>query len=194
VSATGEHVQRTAVPGLSADATEIATLKERSDAHQREHALLMEMLNYRLESMDELRAQITAERGNFVTSDRYATLLQTVESIQVDLARAIALADQNDKSSSVERESLNKRLESMNEFRSAMKDQAASYMTRMESELNIKAVHGSFTAVEARLKRLEERAANMDGRFWGFGAIFGCVFTILNVLLSWWLANGHPIH
>jgi hypothetical protein len=169
-------------------------LKERSGAHQREHALLMEMLNYRLESMDELRAQITAERGNFVTSDRYATLLQTVEAIQVDLARAIALADQTDKSSSVKRESLNKRLESMNEFRSAMKDQAASYVTRMESELNIKAVHGSFAAVEARLKRLEERAANMDGRFWGFGAIFGCVFTILNVVLSWWLANGHPIH
>jgi hypothetical protein len=81
----------------------------------------------------------------------------------------------------------------MNEFRSAMKDQAASYMTRMESELNTKAIHGSFAAVETRLKRLEERAANMDGRFWGFGAIFGCVFTILNVLLSWWLANGHPI-
>ncbi len=178
----------------SNDAIEIAALKERSLGHQREHALLMQMLNYRLESMNELRDQITAERGNYVTSDKYATMLQAVEAIQVDLARAIALAEQTDKSSSVERESLNKRLESMNEFRSAMKDQASSFMTRMESDLNTKAAQGVFSGLDARLKRLEEKAANMDGRFWGFGAIFGCVFTILNVVLSWWLANAHTIH
>ena len=104
----------------------------------------MQMLNYRLETMNELRDQITAERGNYVTSDKYATMLQAVEAIQVDLARAIALAEQTDKSSSVERESLNKRLESMNEFRSAMKDQASSFMTRMESDLNPRLPRGCF--------------------------------------------------
>jgi hypothetical protein len=72
-----------------------------------------------------------------------------------------------------------------------MKDQALSYITRMESDLNFKATQDVFAGLDMRLKRLEERAANMDGRIWGFG---GCGFTVLNVFLSWWLANVHAIN
>ena len=53
-------------------------LQEYKDAHVREHALIAEntlrireALEVRLEGMNQFRAQIMMERGNFVTQDKY---------------------------------------------------------------------------------------------------------------------------
>jgi hypothetical protein len=54
-------------------------------------------------------------------------------------------------------ENLNTRLESMNEFRSSMKDQTQQYITKAE--------HNTFiTKVDADIRYLRENAARIDGK------------------------------
>jgi limonene-1,2-epoxide hydrolase len=59
---------------------------------------------------------------------------------------------------------INERLEGMNEVRAQINEERGSYATRVEMD----AVNSS---TDGRLKTLERKDANTDGKFWVFGAI-----------------------
>lgn len=69
------------------------------------------------------------------------------------------------------------RLDSMNEFREALKDQANRMATRDELERIEEAVH-----------LLERAKANLDGRFLVMGGIISAGISLFIALLSRWLS------
>lgn len=71
---------------------------------------------------------------------------------------------------------LSKRLESMNEFRDSLKDQAARLATKTEVEMQI-------TALEQRLQRLEMGRANADGKATVISAIVSVVVSAVTGLI-----------
>lgn len=163
----------------------------------------------RFESVNEFRNTLKDQATHFLTRTESvavtAPLERAVEALRVELATYTAGTSAYERQSSVERGQLDKRLESMNEFRAQLKDQALTFMTRSESiviEGSIKddikrlaiAITGTVPREEvqavrerfdSRVKFIEEKLANWDGRLWAFGG----VFTIANVLLSWWLSH-----
>lgn len=73
---------------------------------------------------------------------------------------------------------LNARLDGMNEFRDALRDQAATFVTG-------KVLDAKEDSIDARLKVLENKNANLDGRMWSIGA----VIVIINVLIGFYLRS-----
>lgn len=80
-------------------------LDERDKAHAREHGMLREAIekaeqgvNLRLEGMNELRAQINAERGSYLTTSTYdakhEALTQKLDQAERTLAGRIATLEQ----------------------------------------------------------------------------------------------------
>lgn len=69
--------------------------------------------------------------------------------------------------------SMNERLEGMNNIREDMRSQAATFATRAD----LQAIE---RIIDTRLKILETKNANTEGRFWAIGA----VITVINVLVA----------
>jgi hypothetical protein len=68
----------------------------------------------------------------------------------------------------VSRISMDKRLDSMNEFRSAMQDQALTYLTRNEYSIQHKALEGSLEAhIINETSRVQTQEERLDGRLRG---------------------------
>lgn len=91
-----------------------------------------------------------------------------------------------EKSSSQARETLNARLESMNEFRESLKDQTAQYITRIEHEALI-------TKYDSDIRYLRECTAKADGKasqqsvniayiLAGFGLIIGIIGIVVKII------------
>lgn len=99
------------------------------------------------------------------------SVLQTnVELRFRDAERATALATA----------ALEKRLESMNEFRDQLRDQAAKFITRTEIEDKVAASQPVLATVNGRLGGLENARANLEGRMWAIGVFV----TIISVAVS----------
>lgn len=164
----------------------------------------------RFASVNEFRGTLQDQAAQFITRAEHSATERNVDILRVESAAFHASVTGYERQSSVERGQLDKRLESMNEFRAQLKDQATTFVTRNESsvlenamrtELNrlsnligktvpreeTQAVRDRF---EGRIKMLEEKGANLDGKMWAFGGIF----TIANIVLSWWLSASHAVH
>jgi hypothetical protein len=61
-----------------------------------------------------------------------------------------------------------KRLESMNEFRTQLNQQAGTFVTRLEIEDKIQAGNTTREVLVQRIETLEKINANLQGRFWAF--------------------------
>lgn len=78
-----------------------------------------------------------------------------------------------EKSTSLAQDNLNARLESMNEFRSSMKDQAANYVTRVE-----------MSKYESDIRMLREALAESRGKASQWSVIIAYLFVAISLILS----------
>jgi hypothetical protein len=101
-------------------------------------------------------------------------------------------------------ETMDKRLQGMNEFRASLSDQAARFVTRDEIKDQISPLAENLTKMELRatslltreegyllvkpltesLQRGDTRSANLDGRFWALGAGITVVVVIVNIAIG----------
>jgi vacuolar-type H+-ATPase subunit H len=88
-----------------------------------------------------------------------------------------------DDSTELARENLNMKLESMNELRRQMDQMTGTYITRIELESKLLALITASGALETRLQTMEKKAANLDGKFWMFGASITFIVTIISIAL-----------
>jgi len=97
---------------------------------------------------------------------KLAALTARVEELDKRLSMRFDLVD---RSITVALSAMERRLDTMNEFRSSLRDQAASFADRKELDL--------------RLKPLEEFRANTQGRMQTTVWIVGMVFVIIQIVL-----------
>jgi len=86
-----------------------------------------------------------------------------------------------DDSTELARENLNMKLESMNELRRQMDQMTGTYITRIELESKLLAIVTTIGALETRLQTMEKKSANLDGKFWMFGASITFLATIISI-------------
>lgn len=86
-----------------------------------------------------------------------------------------------DDSTELARENLNMKLESMNELRRQMDQMTGTYITRIELESKLSALITADNVLEARLQTMEKKAANLDGKFWMFGASITFLVTLISI-------------
>ena len=176
----------------------------------RDHALTVALasLEKRLDSMNEFRGTLQDQASRFLTRSEWQSVGiardRDVEDLKLAVSNQRVLTEQNDKQAVHERDSLNSRLDSMNEFRAQLKDQAGTFMLRNEADIHSMAVQSTLRRLELseiekisrsemavlsdgidrRLKIVEGKLANWDGRVWMFGAMF----TGANIFISWLLS------
>ena len=177
--------------------------------HSRDLALTTAIaaVEKRLEGMNEFRNSLRDQAAGFLTRNEYLAahdaVVRATDRTRLELSRYAVRVDEFDKTGGIERASLEKRLDQMNEFRAQMKDQTASFVTRIKSDVQIKAMSADlhrvelassalvdkedFEKLEVRTKEAENKLATWDGRLWALGSIF----LFLNILVSWFLSGIH---
>jgi hypothetical protein len=78
---------------------------------------------------------------------------------------------------------LRARLEGMNEFREALKDQASRLATRESLDMNRDQLIAMVEALSKRVAELEKDRANATGRSWMLWALLGTGLTVLSIAL-----------
>ena len=73
-------------------------------------------------------------------------------------------------------ETLDKRLDGMNEFRESLRDQSRNFITRDEHAV-----------LERSIKRIEEAQANMQGRYAMAAMMFSLIVILIDGILQWGL-------
>ena len=71
---------------------------------------------------------------------------------------------------------MERRLESMNEFRAQLNKQTETFATK-------EMLYAKIDALEKSIAELQKSKSNLDGRFWAIGAGLALVFTLVNVAL-----------
>ena len=128
------------------------------------------LMEKRLESMNEFRAQLKDQAGTFVPRNEY-------DSQQHRLNEDVRILRETRASSEVSAAMLEKRLESMNEFRAQLKDQAGTFFTRNE--------HSTYmTSVEKDLRILRESKANLEGKATSLSVNISTTIAIIGVILA----------
>ena len=128
------------------------------------------LMEKRLESMNEFRAQLKDQAGTFVPRSEY-------ENQQHRLDEDVRILRETKASSEVSAAMLEKRLESMNEFRLQLKDQAGTFFTRNEHEVYM-------TSVEKDLRVLRESKAMLEGKATQTAVNISTVIAIIGVALA----------
>ena len=82
-----------------------------------------------------------------------------------------------DKANKLAADLLDKRLESMNEFRNSLRDQANKFITRDEVNLMIK-------AIEADIRMLREAKANAEGKVSMTSVMIATIIVVVGLILS----------
>ena len=128
------------------------------------------LMEKRLESMNEFRAQLKDQAGTFVPRSEY-------ENQQHRLDEDVRILRETKASSEVSAAMLEKRLESMNEFRLQLKDQAGTFFTRNEHEVYM-------ASVEKDLRVLRESKAMLEGKATQTAVNISTVIAIIGVALA----------
>jgi hypothetical protein len=93
-------------------------------------------LDKRLDSMNQFREALRDQAGSYVTRTEYHVahdaVVHIIDTMRIELSRYAVRVDEFDRAGSIERAQLDKRLDSMNEFRLQLKDQASSFVPRGE--------------------------------------------------------------
>lgn len=187
---------------------------EKFIARDRALSVVLTAMDKRLDGMNEFRDTLRDQAGRFMQREEYqaaqAAIARDVDAARIDLSKYAVRVDEFDKTSSVERGQLEKRLDGMNEFRMQLKDQAATFMTRHETDALVKGIAAdvrrleiaegekagrddsaaSFDRIDARMKLVEAKLATWDGRLWALGTMF----LLVNIFVSWWLSGVHVPH
>lgn len=79
---------------------------------------------------------------------------------------------------------MNKRLESMNEFRTTLTDQATTFVRREMIDAQREAEAELRRQLSDRITKLESKAANQDGRLWAMGVAITAALTLLGLALK----------
>jgi hypothetical protein len=96
----------------------------------------IQSLDKRLDSMNEFRDALRDQTSGFVTRSEYhaahESLVHITDTIKFELSRYAVRVDEFDRAGALERAQLDKRLDSMTEFRSQLKDQTTTFVARGE--------------------------------------------------------------
>jgi hypothetical protein len=184
-------------------------LDERFTSRDRALTVALVAMDRRLDTMNNFREALGDQASRFLPREEYiaahALIAHDVDTVRIDLSKYAVRVDEYDKTSSVERAQLDKRLDSMNEFRAQLKDQAATLIARSEVEAIITSIAAdlkrleiaaadkagrddsiaSFDRIDTRMKLVESKLATWDGRLWALGTIF----LLINIFVSWWLSG-----
>ena len=187
---------------------------EKFIARDRALNVALRSLENRLDGMNEFREALREQTLRYMPRDEFLSahslIVHDMDTVRLDLSRYSVRVDESDKTSSVERAQLNKRLDALNDFRTQLKDQAAAFITRNEVEtvtgsiaadvrrLEIAASEkanrddsiAAFDRLDVRMKVVEAKLATWDGRMWALGT----VFLMINIFVSWWLSGVHLPH
>lgn len=92
-----------------------------------------------------------------------------------NLEREVAIAFANsERANDLAADSINYRLEGMNEFRKQLEDQASHFITRHDLE-----------QMDARMQRVENLLANLQGRLWAIPASVGIISIVVSIFLHY---------
>lgn len=168
----------------------------------------------RLNNITELRDKIREQNNQLLSREEYnsahGALVKLYEDVHLELAQCIVKVDNYERTSAVERAQMDKRQDAMDEFRGQFKDQVASFIIRTELNALLDTVNhetrrisdllptfqtttsqdATDNLLDTRIKHIESKFSNWEGRFWAIGAFF----LVLNAVISWYLGVGHPAH
>lgn len=142
---------------------------------------------------EHLERLIADERAR--SDDQYKELRRLIDSLvassqQLDRAHSEAHTREhvmNDQAIVKAYETMEKRLESMNEFRDQLRDQAATFVRREVLDTAMtgltQRIEKSEDVFENRIARLELANANMTGRLTALGIAMGIIVVVVNVAL-----------
>jgi hypothetical protein len=191
------------------DITEEKLIDEKFRARDLALVVALETLNKRLDGMNEFREALRDQNSRYVARTEYLTtheaLTRSYDQLRIEVTAAGVRVEQTDKAASVDRASLDKRLDAVNEFRVQLRDQTSTFLIRNEyltaheamasdiRRLELSAV-GSIgkedhEKLEDRVKNNETQLANWNGRMWALGT----VFLLVNVFVSWYLSAMHHL-
>ena len=139
------------------------------------------LMSDRLASMNEFRAQLKDQAASFLTRKEHdaltyksdedvKTLIKENETFKVKL-------DSLDKFINNNNSQLDRRLDSMNEFRLAMKDQQATYITRSEHEALMQ-------KYDSEIKILNTAKDVSEGKASASSVIFAYILAGVGIILS----------
>jgi hypothetical protein len=189
-------------------------LDEKFSARDLALSVALTAMDRRLDGMNEFRDALRDQASRFLPREEYlaahSAIAHDMDGARIALSKYAVRVDEYDKTSSVERAQLDKRLDAMNEFRAQLKDQAATLMTRSETEALIAGLlsdvrrleiaagqkagrddtYAAFDRIDTRMKLVEAKLATWDGRLWALGT----VFLMINIFVSWWLSGIHMSH
>ena len=185
---------------------------EKFNARDRALTVALKAMDQRLDGIDEFRDTLRNQTVRFLSREEYTVaheaVVRNMDIARIELSRYAVRVDEFDKTSSVERAQLDKRLDAMNEFRQQLKDQVGTLISRNEVSTVIDGVRAdvrrleiaagdkagredslaAFDRHDVRMKIVEGKLANWDGRLWALGTIF----LLINIFVSWWLSGVHP--
>jgi len=84
--------------------------------------------------------------------------------------------DERERALDITAGALKDKLKEMNEFRLQLERERALYIQTKD-----------LTPIQDRIRKLEDRGSNMDGRFWALGGTLTILTTILAIALRYWL-------
>jgi len=102
-----------------------------------------------------------------------AVLQNKIEELEKRLIEGVI---QRDKAINNAANSVDKRLESMNEFRSQLKDQSSTFVTKEYYD-------GAHKDLSGQIELLKLYQANQEGRMWMFGTAIGVFVTFIQVII-----------
>jgi hypothetical protein len=189
--------------------TEEKLINEKFRARDMALVVALDTLNKRLDGMNEFREALRDQNARYLSRSEYLTALEALtrshDQLRIDVTAAGVRVEQTDKAASVDRASLDKRLDAVNEFRVQLRDQTSTFLIRNEYlsahealandvkrlELSVVGSIGKHDheKLEDRVKNNETQLANWNGRMWALGT----VFLAMNIFVSWYLNGIHHL-
>ena len=90
-------------------------------------------------------------------------------------------------------DTMNLRLEGMNEFREQLNKQTKTFMTRAEVELKIDALEEKCTSIDKRIQGVEMIKADITGRIWTLGVVMTILVIALEFIGHFVLKSNFPL-
>jgi hypothetical protein len=126
----------------------------------------IQSLDKRLDSMNAFREALHDQTNTFLPRSEYhaahGSLVHVIDGMRIELSRYAVRVEEFDRAASVERAQLDKRLDSMDEFRAQTKDQAATFVVRGEYLVAHKSVQQVADQTRVDLSRCAVRVDEFD--------------------------------
>ena len=114
-------------------------LEEKFTARDRALSVALTAMDRRLDGMNEFRDALRDQASRFLPREEYiaahGAMVRNMDIARIELSKYAVHVDEYDKTSSVERAQLEKRLDSMNEFRQQLKGGDADITHRSRNDV-----------------------------------------------------------